>query len=168
MEKQYAKRTYSIRRLWRKLLFHFATNMPFIKAEFRSKIHKLAGVNILNPKKTFIGRGVLFDDLYPEDITIEEGVFITSGCKILSHFIDPSWGDYNHMKRGKVHICKDVFIGMNVVIVKPVIIGEGSIIGANSVIVKDITPFTIWGGNPAIQIKVRVIKYRASDEKITN
>ena len=160
MEQEYAKRTYGIKRLYRKILFHFATNMPFIKAEFRARIHNLAGVNIINPKKTFIGVGVSFDDLYPEDITVCEGVFITSGCKILSHFIDPGWADYNHMRRGKVHISKNVFIGMNTVIVKPVIIGEGAVIGANSVIVKNIPPYTIWGGNPAVQIKERIIKYK--------
>lgn len=159
MEEQFAQRTYSIKRLCRKVLFCIATSMPFLKAEFRSRIHRLAGVNIINPSKTFIGLGVFFDDLYPEDITIEEGVFITSGCKILSHFVDPSWNDFNHMRRGKVCIERNVFIGMNVVVVKPVTIGEGSIVGANSVVVKNIPPYTIWGGNPAVLIKERVIKY---------
>lgn len=159
MEEMYAKRTYGIKRLFRKILFHIATNMPFLKAEFRAKIHKVAGVNIVNTKNTFIGYGVFFDDLYPEKITIEEGTFITMGCKVLSHFVDTSWRDYKHMKIGEVHIGKNVFIGMNVVIVKPVQIGEGSIIGANSVILNDIPPFTIWAGNPAVQIKERTIKH---------
>lgn len=158
MENQFAKRTYGIKRIYRKLLFHVATNTPFLKAEFRSKIHAAAGVNIINPSKTFIGHNVVFDDLYPEDITIEEGTFITTGCKIISHFIDTSWNDYNHMRRGKVLISKNVFIGMNVVIVKPVIIGEGAVIGANSVISKNVPPYTIWAGNPAVQIKERIIK----------
>lgn len=48
---------------------------------------------------------------------------------------------------------------MNIVIVKPVKIGEGAIIGANSVIVSDIHPFTIWAGNPDIKIKDRHIKH---------
>lgn len=157
---EYAKRTYGIKRLYRKVLFHLAMFTPFLKAEFRSRIHRAAGVNIADPRKTFIGHGVFFDDLYPENITIESGTFITSGCKILSHFIDPSWDDFNHMKIGKVHIGKNVFIGMNVVVVKPVSIGEGAVIGANSVIVKDIPPYTIWGGNPARLLKERVIKNR--------
>lgn len=164
MEQQYAQRTYGIKRLWHKILFYIATNMPFLKAEFRARIHKAAGVNIVNCKKTFIGHGVFFDDLYPEDITVEEGTIITSGCKIISHFIDPYWGDYNHMRRGKVHIGKDVFMGMNVVVVKPVKIGDGAIIGANSVVVKDIPSYTIWGGNPAVLLKERIIKYREDDD----
>ena len=60
MEEMYAKRTYGIKRLFRKILFHIATNMPFLKAEFRAKIHKVAGVNIVNTKNTFIGYGVFF------------------------------------------------------------------------------------------------------------
>lgn len=154
-EKQYAKRTYGIIRIFRKILFHIAMKMPFLKAEFRAKIHRAAGVNIINPKQTFIGYDVLFDDLYPEDITVEEGTFLTIGCRILAHFIDPSQTDYNHMKRGKVHIGKDVFLGINVVIAKPVTIGDGAVIGANSVVIKDIPPYTIWGGNPAKQIGER-------------
>lgn len=164
MNQQYAQRTYGIRRLFHKILFFIATDMPFLKAEFRAKVHKLAGVNIINSKKTFIGKDVFFDDLYPEDITIDEGTFITSGCKILSHFIDPSWGDYKHMRRGKIYIGKNVFMGMNVVVVKPVNIGEGAVIGANSVVTKDIPPFTIWGGNPAVLIKERIIQYSSEDD----
>ena len=61
------------------------------------------------------------------------------------------------MYRGKVTIGDNVFIGMNVVFVKPVKIGDGSIIGANSVVINDIPPYTIWGGNPAKFIKNREI-----------
>lgn len=158
MEGMYAKRTYGIKRLFRKILFHVASKMPFMKAELRARIHKLAGVNIINAKNTFVGYDVFFDDLYPEKITIEEGTFITMGCKVLTHFVETSWNDYKHMRVGEVHIGKNVFIGVNVVIVKPVKIGEGAIIGANSVVVKDIPSFTIWAGNPAVQIKERIIK----------
>lgn len=153
----YAKRSYPLRRIMRKLIFYVATSFPFLKAEFRSKLHKLAGVRIVNASKTFIGQNVYFDDLYPEDIIVDEGTFITSGCKILSHFMDPSCRDYSRMKRGVVSIGKNVFLGMNVVIVKPVSIGDGAVVGANSVVVKDIPPYTIWAGNPAVFVKKREI-----------
>ena len=54
---------------------------------------------------------------------------------------------------GPVIICDDVWIGDNVVIIGAVTIGRGSIIGANSVVRRDIPDRTIAGGVPARVIK---------------
>jgi len=43
----------------------------------------------------------------------------------------------------------DVFIGMNCLVLKGVTIGEGSVIGAGSVVTADVPPGVIAGGNPA-------------------
>lgn len=43
--------------------------------------------------------------------------------------------------------------GFNVGILKGVTIGKGAIIGAGSVVTKDVEPFTIVAGNPAKIIK---------------
>ena len=157
MQKPEVTRKYPLKRLYRKIIFFVARKFPFIPAEFRAYLHKLAGVNIVKPFNTFIGADVEFDDLFPEDIFVGEKTIITERTRILAHFVDGSWDDFDHMYRGKVTIGKKVFIGMNTVIVKPVSIGDGAIIGANSVITKDIPPYTIWGGNPATFIKNREI-----------
>ena len=52
-------------------------------------------------------------------------------------------------------IKKNAYIGANTVICKPVTIGEGAIIGASSVVTKDIPSFEIWAGNPARFIRKR-------------
>lgn len=49
----------------------------------------------------------------------------------------------------------NVWFGNRVIITGNIKIGEGAIIAAGSVVVKDVPPFAIMGGNPA-----RVIKYR--------
>lgn len=49
----------------------------------------------------------------------------------------------------------NVWIGRNAIILPGVKIGEGSIIGAGAVVTKDIEPFSIVGGVPAVLIKKR-------------
>jgi acetyltransferase-like isoleucine patch superfamily enzyme len=51
--------------------------------------------------------------------------------------------------KGSVTIEDNVWIGDKVTILPNVRIGEGSVIGANSVVTKDIPPFCVAAGNPA-------------------
>lgn len=53
---------------------------------------------------------------------------------------------------GDISIEKNVWIGMDVLILGGVTIGEGAIVAARSVVTKDIPPFTIYGGIPARKI----------------
>ena len=50
--------------------------------------------------------------------------------------------------KGDTIIGNDVWIGQNVTILPAVHIGDGAIIGANSVVVKDIPPYSVAVGNP--------------------
>ncbi len=59
------------------------------------------------------------------------------------------------IKTGKVIIEDNVWIGYGAVITKGVKIGEGSIIGANAVVTKDVPKNAIVGGVPAKVIKMR-------------
>ncbi|HAT64752.1 MAG TPA: acyltransferase [Flavobacteriaceae bacterium] len=53
-------------------------------------------------------------------------------------------------------VLKDnVWLGRNVVVLPGITIGEGAIVGANSVVTKDVVPFTIVGGVPAKLIRER-------------
>jgi virginiamycin A acetyltransferase len=63
--------------------------------------------------------------------------------------------------RGDTVIGNDVWIGQNAVILTGVRIGDGAIIGANSVVGKDVEPYTIVAGNPA-----KVLRKRFDDELI--
>lgn len=52
-------------------------------------------------------------------------------------------------------IGNDVWIGDNSVIMRGVTIGDGAIIGASSVVTKDVPPYTIAVGNPARPVRLR-------------
>lgn len=52
-----------------------------------------------------------------------------------------------------IRIENDVWIGANVIILNGVTLGEGAIIGAGSVVTKDVPPYTIVAGNPAKEIR---------------
>jgi virginiamycin A acetyltransferase len=63
--------------------------------------------------------------------------------------------------KGDTVIGNDVWIGQNAVILPGVHIGDGAIVGANSVVGSDIDPYTIVVGNPA-----KVLRKRFDDELI--
>ena len=57
--------------------------------------------------------------------------------------------------KGDTVIGNDVWIGQNAVILPGVHIGDGAIIGANSLVGSDVSPYTIVAGNPATEIRKR-------------
>ena len=57
--------------------------------------------------------------------------------------------------KGGVKIGNDVWIGTAATIHSGVTIGDGAVIASNSVVVKDVEPYSIVGGNPAKFIKWR-------------
>ena len=63
--------------------------------------------------------------------------------------------------KGDTVVGNDVWIGQNATILPGVHVGDGAIIGLNSVVSNNIPPYTIAAGNPA-----RVIKKRFDDELI--
>ena len=104
------------------------------------------------------------------------------GAKIGNHFhsgtgitIMLGSHDYDHddaIPYGKHHVPKNVeigdyvWLGTNSSICGNVTIGEGAIVAYGAVVVKDVPPYAIVGGNPAKVIKYRDIKhFQALKEK---
>ena len=52
-------------------------------------------------------------------------------------------------------IGEDVWVGGGVVICPGVTIGDRSVIGAGSVVTKDVPAFEVWGGIPAVKLRDR-------------
>lgn len=64
--------------------------------------------------------------------------------------LNKDWSDVNSRP---IKICNDAWIGMNVIILKGVTVGEGAIVGAGSVVTKDVPAWTVVAGNPAKVVK---------------
>lgn len=123
----------------------------------RAKYWKKCGAHING--KVNIGYDVYFDASNAQYITIEDGVWIAARCLVLCHK-RPLRGycvgdDYNQLphERKEVILKKGCCIGMSSIIMPGVTIGEGAMIGAGSVVTKDIPAWTIATGNPAKVIK---------------
>jgi acetyltransferase-like isoleucine patch superfamily enzyme len=91
-----------------------------------------------------------------KEILIEDGVKIASNCYFAdtdAHPIDPERRardeppDPDSVK--PVRICRNAWIGHGVHVLKGVTVGEGAIVAAGAVVVKDVPPFAVVAGNPA-------------------
>ena len=58
-------------------------------------------------------------------------------------------------RKGDIVVGNDVWIGRNSVILPGVHIGDGAIIAVQSVVARDVPPYTVYGGNPARFLKDR-------------
>lgn len=61
--------------------------------------------------------------------------------------------DWTHVTHRPVVIANKAWIGFNVSILKGVTIGEGAVVGAGSVVTRDVPPFSLVAGNPARLIR---------------
>lgn len=120
-------------------------------------LHRARGVKV--GRNVYIGEGVYIDHMYPEQVTIEDGVFLSPGSMVFTHMRDLKsyhrgmWiGNCSHIVK-PVRIQRGVHIGIGCVILPGVTIGEGAIVGAGSVVTKDVTSYAVVAGNPAKPIR---------------
>ena len=101
-----------------------------------------------------IGHNVFFT--VNKSVIIEDEVNIASNVYIMdsdAHPRDPHLRAQNLPPSPDeikpIRICKRAWIGIGTFIMKGVTIGEGAIVGSNSVVVSDVPPFSVVLGNPA-------------------
>ena len=121
-----------------------------------------------------IGRGTYgYPEIFSwnEGATLQIGAFcsIASGVKLFlggEHRVDwvttypfnVLWESGRHITghprtKGDVIIGNDVWIGTEAVILSGVRIGDGAVVAARAVVTKDMEPYAIYGGNPALAAK---------------
>ncbi len=95
---------------------------------------------------------VMVDVFFPEKIRVGRNTIIGYNTTILTH-------EYliREYRLGEVHIGSNVMIGANTTILPGVTIGDNAVVGAGSVVHKDVAPNSFVAGNP-----LRVI--RAGDD----
>ena len=139
--------------------FIFESKQGFIKIGNNVNI---GGANLISRKEIIIGN----------DVTMAWGITIYDHDSHSTNWTERSndneqcYNDYissknnvlnknwAYVKDEKIEIQDKVWIGFDVLILKGVTIGEGSIIGAKSVVTKNVPPWTIVAGNPA-----RIVKF---------
>ena len=110
-------------------------------------------------KDCFIGYEVWVDMTNTHLVELEDHVHIANRCLLLCHQRDLS--DYcigvDYAKLGyhkkKIILKKGCLIGMNSMIMPGVTVGEGAIVGAGSLVTKDVPAWTIATGRPAKVVK---------------
>ena len=82
-----------------------------------------------------------------DGVTLEDNVFIGPNVTFTNDLFPRSKN--SDWKLNKTLVKKDASIGANATILCGVTIGEASMVGAGSVVTKDVPPGEVWVGNPA-------------------
>lgn len=126
---------------------------------FNGKVDILSGRFLDHPKfvvgnRCVIGSNTLFT--VNREITLEDDVIVSYDCRISDSDGHPrdallraQHGPLQPRDIRPVRVCRYAWIGNGSHITKGVTIGEGAIIGANSVVISDIPPYCLAMGNPA-------------------
>ena len=141
---------------------------PFLPRRVRPWVLKKTGCHI--GKGCFIGDNVRIDTGHSDMITIEDGVSIAGGSRLLCHQRD--FTDYfvgsDYLKLGytikPIVLKKGCLVGMESFVMPGVTIGEGAIVGAGSLVTKDVPAWTIATGRPAKVVKQIPKRETESDE----
>ena len=147
----------NIRRKHLQKMMDWAILEPFNPRKNRPRILRKLGCKV--GKDVFVGDYVRIDLSHADMITIDDHAHIASGTRLLCHqrnMSDYCVGD-DYAKLGyiikPIHLCKGCLVGMESFIMPGVTIGEGAIIGAGSLVTKDIPAWTVATGRPAKVVK---------------
>ena len=112
------------------------------------------GHSIVIGDETYIGRSCEFN--IQKSFQTGSHCLIASGCKFIDHGVEI--GQPMNQQAGAeaaIVLGNSIWLGVNVVVLKGVRIGDGAVVGAGAVVTKSIPAFEIWAGIPAKRIGAR-------------
>lgn len=135
------------------------------KEIFKGKIGEgsrvMSPLTAVRPHMVTIGKGVVVMNgclmMSAGGITIDDKVQIAANVQLISNNHDPYHREVITCK--PVHICEGAWVGAGSTVLPGVTVGKYAIVGAASVVTKDIPDYAVAVGNPA-----RVIKYLDKDK----
>lgn len=115
--------------------------------KLRILFHRLRGVKI--GKGCEVGYFVIMGNVHPEMITIEDGAVVTAHCTLLEHDNAYYYTDRGAVFSKPVIVKRKAFLGIGCVVFPGVTIGERAIVGAMSLVKKDVPKDAVVFGCPA-------------------
>lgn len=135
-----------IKKFYRKTLNTIARLTVF--PQIRMLAYRMMGIHI--GKNVFIGPDCYLDDTFPELIHIEDEVTISFRVTITAHGERRIRGN---SEVSPVYIREQAFIGTGAIILPGVEIGEKAVVGAGTIVTKDVAPHVTVVGNPTRILK---------------
>ena len=116
--------------------------------KLRIFFHRLRGVRI--GRGCEIGYFVIMGNVHPDMIAIEDGAVIAAHCTLLEHDNAYYYTGRGPVMSEKVTVKAGAFIGIGTVVFPGVTIGEKAIVGAMSLVRRDIPAHAVAFGQPAM------------------
>ena len=124
-------------------------------SKLRVFFHKLRGIKIGNAVE--IGYYVHLDNEMPQLITLRDNVTVTNNCVLLAHDHSNSYtGTSKKDKVAPILVDEFAFIGSSSIILPGVTIGKRAIVGAGSVVTRNVESEALVAGNPAKKLKRKI------------
>lgn len=148
---------HNIRQKHRQNMMDWAILEPFAPRKLRPRLMRKMGCQV--GKGCFIGDHVRIDQGHANMIILEDSVSVASGTRLLCHQRDFSnycvGDDYMKLRYSvkPIVLKKGCLIGMESFVMPGVTVGEGAIVGAGSLVTRDIPAWTIAVGRPAKVLK---------------
>lgn len=117
----------------------------------RAAFHRLRGAKIA--KTAEIGYFVIIDNLYPEKVIIEAESTVSARTTILAHDESKAYTGQGRELVAETRIERGAFIGVHCVVLPGVTVGRGAIVGAGSVVTRNVSPGAVVAGVPARPLK---------------